>query len=356
MSQHCRSQMGGSDECHYEYHYKRKYRTFNYPGAIPGGKTLLTGIRGVNPYKCNKSNKNNKVYICGFYEPPPIQPDQSVKSFVYKGCLHGKGKWYELNFPESEVTNLYGPANNKNGIRKDGISIVGNYTTDESNILIGCLYEGPLDGRGKWTELVPAFDNVKNTIAHSNMGGLVVGNYDTQLDEGKAFIYDIKTKVYHNIAREGAISITAYGIWHNGGDSYTICGGYKPDSIFTSETAYLVDWNSKTHKLSGWKDYHFDNNPIKARITHFDGITGNGKRGYNLTGDWIGNVPDMSELGFFATVKRNKCNKFKDAKWSSVSFPKSNVTSGNSVYQYTVIGVYTVSETETVNGYLSTIK
>ena len=104
--------------------------------------------------------------------------------------------------------------------------------------------------------------------------------------------------------------------------------------------------------------YHYNNNPLKARITHFDGITGNGKRGYNLTGDWLG-LGEGPELGFFAKVKRNKCAKcgkykksFKKTKWSPISFPKSTITSGNSVYESTVIGVYASPELKGINGYI----
>ncbi len=150
------------------------------------------------------------------------------------------------------------------------------------------------------------------------------------------------------------ISITAYGIWYNGCDSYTICGGYKPQAgLGFAETAYLVDWNNNTRKLSNWRSYHYDNNPFRARITHFDGITGNGPRGYNLTGDWLGFGLGGSELGFFASVKRDKCTrKFKKAKWVPIKFPlKDSVTSGNSVYEKTVIGVYTTPVG--VNGYIS---
>src|SRR6185436_5138971 len=91
----------------------------------------------------------------------------------------------------------------------------------------GCLYEGLLDGSGIWTQILPTSDKpVINTICHSTMHNLIVGNYDTILIAGKAFIYDIEKHTYYDIIKPGAQSITAYGIWYNGGESYTICGGY----------------------------------------------------------------------------------------------------------------------------------
>ena len=50
--------------------------------------------------------------------------------------------------------------------------------------------------------------------------------------------------------------------------------------------------------------------------------------------------------------KEHNKNEKNKAKWSSVSYPGSQITSGNSVYQKSVIGVYTVEGDPTVNGYV----
>lgn len=369
----------------------RKYKTLNFPNALPESKTLLTGIRGVD------GDSKDKVYISGFYEPPTTIDSEEVKdgdevtgitkvaskvtSFIYKGCLHGRGKWYELNFPDSTVTNLYGPNNGKNSKE---IQVVGNYTTTKTgSTLLGCLYEGPLKGTGNWTTIVPKSlsptQKIINTICHSTNGGLVVGNYDTILVQGKAFIYDIKLKKYYEIAKNGSKSITAYGIWYNSENSkptYTICGGYSNLNLQSGvSSAYLVDWNNDSKEFSNWRSYSFNNSPVTSLITHFDGITTDGNNGYNLTGDSIG--ADESSIAFFVNVpactldslnipissdgkksrksKMSKVTKITaDATWSEISYPVSKgKTSGNSVYQSTVIGVYSTSKGEQVNGYIS---
>ena len=336
---------------------KRKYHTFNYPKQTDGGKTLLTGIREVK-------GTNDKVYISGFYTYPD---SNNVDAFVYKGDLKGHGKWNVLSYPSSPgitvtSTNLYGPNNVKNcncqNKKNKVIRVVGNYTTQEAGTkAFGCMYEGKLNGVGKWKTLIPSFSSEPtiNTIAHSTHGNLVVGNYDTQLNQGKAFIYNIKTNKYYNIVKPNAKSITAYGVWHNNANSYTICGGYS-DLNFVSgvDAGYLVDYNNKTHKFSNWRTYYYNNDPKKAIVTHFDGITGDGKGGYNLTGDWLGFADGSSQLGFFAHVMNDNNNQYKrKAKWSDVSFPgKTTLTSGNSVYKNVVIGVYTMIQNESVYGYL----
>ncbi len=320
----------------------RKYTTFNYPAETPGGDTLLTGIR--------RTRANEEiVYISGFYKCPS---DACVKAFVYKGHLSGTGIWHVLNYPSSagvtvKATNLYGP----NDGAGHNIQVVGNYTTTQTgDATIGCLYEGPLNGSGGWTSLTPSStvsDPVLNTIAHSTMGGLVVGNYDTQLDSGRAFIYDIGTKVYYEITKPNAESITAYGIWHNGGNSYTIAGGYSninSQMVPSVDSGYLVDWNKKTHALTNWRVFNYDNDPSKAIVTHFDGITSDRRNGYYLTGDWLG-VSQGPELAFIAHVVGN------NAAWAPITFPPDQITSGNSVYRKVVIGVY--EKNGVTNGYIS---
>jgi len=316
-----------------------KYYTFNYPSATPGGATLLTGIRGIKHHP-------GEVYISGFYVFPGGVP---VIPFVYKGTYLGEGSWNVLNYPSSPgitvtSTNLYGPNNGS----ESTLQVVGNYKTQETGAAtLGCLYEGSLDGSGTWTTLIPSSSEpVLNTIAHSTMGGLVVGNYDTADLVGRAFIYDIQRSLYHEIIKTGAKGITAYGIWYNKDHSYTICGGYSDvDGSLSIGSAYLVDWNNATLTLSNWRTYAYGNDPAGAIITHFDGITGSGCGGYNLTGDWLS--IDRVERAFFCEIEKGK------ARWSLVSYPGLTTTSGNSVYKKTVIGSYMSEIDETINGYIS---
>lgn len=323
------------------------YQTFNYSGAQPGSKTFLTGIRGVH--------HSNQVYISGVY----ILPNSTLPSgLIYKGGLCSRrsravapeGTWHVLNYPSAlgrtvTGTSLYGP---NNGTTRNTIQAVGNYTTQETGqIPLGCLYQGPLDGSGTWITLIPSSSEpVINTIVHSTMGNLAVGNYDTMLITGKAFIYDIDTQEFSDLTYEDAVSMTVYGIWHNSGRSYTICGGYT--SLSDRRTyGYVADWNRKTKTLTNFKTYAYDNEPERIRFTHFDGITG-ACSGYHLTGDQ-GNVADSG--AFFTVVKKND----GQAKWKSLAYPGAQTTSGNSVYKNIVIGIYT-DESGNVNGYLAQLR
>ena len=98
-------------------------------------------------------------------------------------------------------------------------------------------------------------------------------------------------------------------------------------------------------QFSNWREYTFNND--KDIVTHFDGISLNEDgNGYTLTGDYV-NLSNL-DVGFFCAI-----DKHGNAKWESVHYPNSIVTSGNSVSQDVVIGVYTIPNDTTVNGYVS---
>ncbi len=303
----------------------RKYKTFNYPSSTDNSKTLLTGIR---------QKSDNRYLISGFYEP--TDESNAAISFLYEGDLKGKGKWYKLSF-HGNNTNLYGP----NYINDEEIRVVGNYFAN--GISIGCLYQGNLKtDKGKWTIILPPFiSGTLSTIVHSNSKHLAVGNYDVpeQKNTSKAFIYDIETGNYFKIEKEAALSISAYGIIHIKKDKYCICGGFIENII---SRGYLVDYDRKKNKFSNWRVYTFNNDP--NLVTHFDGIALNCD-GYSLTGDYLS--LDSKDIGFFVEIKDGV------AKWENVHYPSSIVTSGNSVVNSVVIGVYKKEGEAKINGYVS---
>lgn len=314
------------------FHSGRVYFNFNFPGSLNGSKTLITGIR---------EDKGKNIYIItGFYEfpsnsYPPI-------SFLYKGYLDGTGKWNILNYPGNNIyqTNLYGPSTTK---KCKIYNIVGNYTIIDQNSTIGCFYHGELDGKGEWKTIIPSTltsDTIINTICHSTMGNLIVGNFDTNIKTGRAFLYSIKSQKYVEILNEDSISITAYGVWKNCKNNYTICGGI---ATIDGEKGYTVNYIGS--RLVNWKYYSFNNNPEKYIVTHFDGISIFNKC-KTLTGDYIefGSPPKA----FFCKIDKAHKNK---AEWEQIEFDNSDNTSGNSVSKDIVIGVYL--KDNTVNGYVS---
>ena len=322
-----------------------QYSTLTYPGAGSGDSTFLTGVRGVS--------NSSDVYISGFFAP--AGSTAGIAGLIYKGPLSGQGTWYSFTYPSSPgatVTSvgLYGPDNFGAG----GISVVGNITTVEAGEFpIGALYQGPLDGSGTWQPITPPQSTA--TIAHSNMNGIAVGNYviTDGPGPGKAFIYDIEADTYYELVKPGAVSITAYGIWYNGGHSYTIAGGYAEIGI---AAAYLVDWDSTTHQPSNWKSYRFKNQqqPVTL-LSHFEGITTDGTGGYNLAADSLVVESGLVIDAALANVPRNRDGSFGDATWTTISYPNSTVTSANTVFAQSILGVYQLTGSSRSIGYVATV-
>lgn len=322
-----------------------KYQQFNY-STTPVYSSLITGVRGVS-YSTN-------VYITGlFYESESSTLSQGM---LYTGPVTGGGTWQVFNYPGSASTSFYGPDNDGAG---GNVVVAGSYTTPESPTLQrGMIYQGPATGGGTWTSLdmssmiVRPNESAIFTFAHSTMGGLVVGNFDTNIETGRAFIYNISADKYVELTKPNAVSITAYGIWFNQGTSYTIAGGYSDKLSDESgiSIAYLVDWNSATNTASNWESFNFNNQP--EILTHFEGITSDGNGGYNLAVDYIDATGIHAGIGH---VGRNPDGSFTKATWATVQYPGSVVTSSNTVYENYIMGVYTLSNTTAINAYTAAV-
>jgi hypothetical protein len=169
------------------------------------------------------------------------------------------------------------------------------------------------------------------------MGDLVVGNYDLTTNPsqpipnsntGNAFIYCITSKTWTTFSPSNAgtaSGTTAYGIWQNGRNSYTIAGGAMNNG---TNTAFLVDYNSDTGKFTNLTYFADATTP---GFTHFEGITGR-DGGYNL-------IATTSNGPAFVSVNR-VANGFGDAKWTPLNYPGSTMTTGNTVYQDYGLGIF----------------
>ncbi|WP_108662249.1 hypothetical protein [Acuticoccus kandeliae] len=330
---------------HHEKELDFEYTTFGAPGII---------VTGVRPARLI----HDTVVLTASYID-----DGVTSAALYRGTIDGletadASDWNVLTpvFEGQTVTSstFYGPNTFlfDHGLGVGNVRAVGSYKYAEDtaapNSDHGMIYEGPIDGvGGTWTQidataLVAQGDTLLNTIAHSTMGDIVVGNYDTGLLTGNAFIHDVETGEWIDLNPGDSLSVTAYGIWQNGGSHshfYTIAGGFSDLNTGGLDAGYLVDYNAKTDTFSNYTTFQFDNMPLDASISHFDGIT-RVKGGYNLTGDYI--LEDGTEGAFFAHIPRNRDGTFGEAEWTAIDYPGEDVTatSGNTVVGDTVFGIY----------------
>lgn len=320
------------------------YSTFANPA---GGTTTIQGIRGVDG--------SDDVYIAG-----TLVANGVTQGLVYQGPLTGngdQGAWHTLNYSSPEFddvtsTSCYGPNNGENG----NIQLVGAYqraSTGKRNL--GFLYQGPITGGGQWITISPNDGNTNEVFVHSTMGGLAVGNYDVDgYDNGYAFLYDIETGAYIDFAVPGSYSTTLYGIWHNGGNSYTLAGGSTRLQPRLTD-AFLIDYDSATGNFSHLKTFAINNNPSAAKATHFEGITTDEHGGYNMpAGETFANK--VASAGF-ANVKRNADGSFGEATWTEITFPGAFLTTGDCTWRNTIQGVYVTRANKSIvlNSYTATI-
>ncbi len=293
------------------------YVTLNY-GA---DDTFLTGIRG-------DTITGQNVIPGGDGATGGLLYNTTTKAWTPFPLATPSG----VNYPGAIASTPYGPSFGSYG----GIlRAVGSYqTTASAPYDTGFLYDAAAGTSGTLTTLqYPSAPGATTlfTIAHSTFGNQVVGNYDTQLDVGHAFLYDIPAGTYTNIDKPGAVSTTAYGVYGN-----LIAGGYD-GAADAPGVGHAFIYNETT---GAWTTYDHPG----AVETHFEGITSAGRSGtYNLVADWVGPDGQTHASVLHIDAQGNQT-------WIDLDVPGSVQTSANSMYGSTAIGVY-VDPSGKVNGY-----
>jgi hypothetical protein len=278
---------------------------------------------------------------------------------LYRGTIDGEsGTSNTFLYPMSIATSVYGPDN----LGAGNLRMVGTYRNADfmtAPVTVnGFLFEGTTADLGTPGNFVTVnHPDAQFNYLHSTMGGLIVGNYDNindhglggePLGPGHAYIYDIDNDTFTAIVFPGAVSNTAYGIWHNGGTKFTIVGGYSFDVVNNFDdqnrpigTAYMVDYDTATGLFTNWTSFNYPNGT--NFVTHFEGISSVEKGVYTLNADSVQAGSTAPVQGSWITVRRNADGSFSTPVWVDLNFtgldPATNPTSSNSVWGNTVVGV-----------------
>jgi hypothetical protein len=226
---------------------------------------------------------------------------------------------------------------------------VGTYKeTASSTYQDGVMYLGPLTGStssSNWTPIkVPdslAGLPVGDTIPHSSMGNLVVGNYNTQAPSGgQGFIYNIDTQAYSKLSFGGVTS--AFGIWQNGGSNsslYTIVGGYTSSllgsgsSPLEGQVGYIVNYDASTGLTSNFTDLSFNND--RSFFTHIEGIDAY-QDGFSLAAMSVqGGLLEAAYCFIPVTA-----TGFGAPTWEAINTSPSSFATGDTVIENSVMGLY----------------
>ena len=290
--------------------------------------------------------------------PNPSVSGQTA-GLLYQGPITTQGGMgYVMVMPDqlgqtTDGTSAYSADNLGNGRMR----IVGTYSIAGRSNELGFLFTGTVNDLatpGNY-ERIPLLPSSTWNVPHSTSGGLVVGNYDTSSiddvpqDAGRAYVYDAVNRRYlvQDMVYPGSKANTAYGIWWNGGTSYTICGGWSesevnnlldPNQPMPLSKALLVDYDSSTNRFSNWKSFSYTPPSGGATvITHFEGISGVEPGKYTLAATALdGGVT----IGGFATVYRNADGSFSDMEWTDIPSPSSGVAAfADSIYGNAVVGI-----------------
>lgn len=340
---------------------------------------IVTGVR---------STANGKVVLTG---SAATGSGTQTAPFLYEGPLTTAAKGAAVSvltppFPGVTSATFYGPDThffNSKAIPSGQVRAVGSYMSSAPAGVRnqGMIYLGPVSGSGgSWKSInVPADGSdtvghvracpksrprcfVMDTIAHSTMGDLVVGNYDLNpivrggLASGNAFIYNMARQQWTLLRLGGSLSseTTLYGIWQNGGGAsphYTLAGG---SSARGTQRGFLMAYNERTGAFGKPKYYRYGNAP--ALVTHFDGITAV-PGGFHLV--TISSAQDVS-MAFIPVKAHGK--SFGTATWYPIAVTKSPLCSGgcshatgNTVYRNRVVGIYIRKGSSVVNSYLAIV-
>jgi len=311
------------------------------------------GVRGAG---------GSNVLLAASYTPEGASAPQGM--WWLGNLATNTGTAYKFNrvIGDQVVTSAlyYGPdtAEFNPSLGAGNIRFVGSYqyqsSTQDNN---GVLYTGPLSGvGGSWTQInvpdAPTGGTVANTIPHSVMGSIAVGNYNLLVEGeavlGNAFLYNVTTQAWTIFDQPfgGTDKLTsAYGIWQNGSGStsYTIAGGSAADGGLNK--AFLIDYDSGTGAFTNLT-YFADGAP--AGLTHFEGITRT-PTGYNVVG--------IAGTGFaFGSITRLENGTFSPVDWTGpLSYPGASTTTGNTVIGDQAIGIYQLPNDSTVYAYVATV-
>lgn len=339
---------------------------FLYTG--PGTGTNSSGLLDSFGLQGIKGGDSDGSYL--------ITGTSGTNGVVYNGPIDhamttsgsGSGSWTVMNVPSgfnASSTSIYGVAN----LGNNNVNLVGSYVSSVADAdgqfpRIGFYYTGAITSSPNAANFQSyrARDPISGrpanfTYIHSVDGGLAVGNYDFLGDgnpAGKPFIYDpitgSQTAIRYSTTGK---THSAYGIWFNGGNSYTIAGGEGLAGTPEDDGRYgeplgmgaLIDYDRTTGAFTNYRTYAFTANKAlpkamrkEAKVTHFEGIYSAGDGTYKLPATVTGQDSGKT-VAAFATVKRKANGSFGKARWSVLDIPGTSLATNDSLFGDANVGV-----------------
>ncbi|MBM4020800.1 MAG: right-handed parallel beta-helix repeat-containing protein [Planctomycetes bacterium] len=324
--------------------------------AAAGGSTLpVAGWQGLTT-----AGSPGQYFITGTTTiTKPNDPSETeTAGLLYQGPLSAEGgAGYVMTMPDLQGLTIDGTtAYSADNLGNGQLRIVGTYSVSGAPNELGFLFNGTVADVGTAANYEPILrphPSATWNIPHSTSGGLVVGNYDSSTSGGVpaggglAYVYDAVNRTYlvPSMVYPGSASNTAYGIWWNGGTSYTICGGFANSPINNLlnprqplSQALLVDFDSASKQFSNWKSFTYTSPSSGASgITHFEGVSGVEPGTYTLAAVA---ATEAGTVAGFVNVRRNVDGSFGEMQWTDLEPPVVGGSAfADSVYGNAVVGI-----------------
>src|SRR5579883_717775 len=278
-----------------------------------------------------------------------ITGTSNTNGLLYIGPISGAGGTsYAVNYPGAYSTSVYGP----DLVGGDVLRLVGSYRATSGGNVQGFVFQGTTADLSNPSDYQTIdYPGVTYVYVHSTMGDLAVGNAgDIPASTDHAFLYSLSQgRFLTDIVYPGSqtSSTSAYGIWYNGGTSYTIAGGYSQlgSAGTTFAEAYLVDYDSATGQFSHWTSFAGPDGPGGSSLgTHFEGISSPEPGVYTLAaGETAAGSSTVIEAAW-ATVRRNSDGTFGTASWVNLNYPgATGLETDDSVAGNQVVGIVNTS-------------
>ncbi|MDR3633174.1 MAG: right-handed parallel beta-helix repeat-containing protein [Isosphaeraceae bacterium] len=294
-----------------------------------------------------------------------IAGTSGANGLLYVGPISGaNGTSYAVNYPGAYSTSVYGPdiVNASSNV----LRLVGSYRATQGGDVQGFVFQGTTADLSNASDYQTIdYPNTTYTYVHSTMGDLAVGNADgpegnAPLGTGHAFLYSVSQGQFlTDIVYPGSLSTTAYGIWYNGGTSYTIVGGYTmpghPATPFAA--GYMVDYDSATGQFTHWTSLAVPADLLGGQVfaTHFEGISSPQAGVYTLAATATQPGSTVPLAAFVATVRRNADGTFGPTYWVKLNYPgavgftTNDAVAGNQVVGITGVSTGVIAYQATVN-------
>jgi hypothetical protein len=327
-----------------------KYYNTNFLNVNVNGKNVVGGVSAWQGIR--KLTDTNLINV-GTTNPNP----QTGQGFIYIGNIQcNSGDSYYLSVPNYKYTSIYGPDyDDDTGLFTFVGSCSNNSNNNSNNKTDGFIYKGTLNNlnKKKYYSFPSVNKKYDTTFIHSNMNGYLVGNTgNVNKQKIRSFIYNINDlNNYTRIKFPGSLTTTTYGIWYNGGTSYTITGGYSMKTsisidklyknglptVYPFENGFIADFDSFTKKFSNWTtiDYKKIGFSIEHPL-HIEGISGlnNNPNTYSLSAQVL---IDAKPQGYYLSIIRNK-NTFDIINGVNIKY-SDGITTANSVVDNKIVGI-----------------